>query len=145
MLYVVLAMVCFTVVSPSWAFAQESAAGGPLKPTPQRVSRVRIPTYLAESMTRRIVLPGDLGIPGDVVLEVLVEKDGRVLNVRRVSGDYRLVRAARPALMKWVFNPFLLDGQPVQFLTEMTIQFDGKKDSAKVKIDKDPLTQTDTK
>jgi len=47
--------------------------------------------------------------------------------------------------MKWVFNPFLLDGQPVQFLTEMTIQFDGKKDSAKVKIDKDPLTQTDTK
>lgn len=106
----------------------------------QRINRVRIPSYLAESMTRRVMLPHDIGISGVVVLEVLVEKNGRVLNVRGVSGDSRLIRAARPPMMKWVFNPYLVDGEPVQFLTELTIQFDGNKRSAKLKIEIDPLT-----
>ncbi|HLX85820.1 MAG TPA: energy transducer TonB [Terriglobales bacterium] len=100
---------------------------------------MRIQTYLAESITTRIVLPRDIGIPGDVVLEVLVQQNGRVLNMQRVSGDPRLVRAAKPAVMKWVFDPYLFNGEPVQFLTEFTIMFDGKKDSAKLKIESDPL------
>jgi outer membrane biosynthesis protein TonB len=91
-------------------------------------------------MTRRVVLPQDIGISGDVVLEVLVEKNGRVLLVRGVSGDSRLISAAKPAVMKWVFDPYVIDGQPVQFLTELTIQFDGNKRSAKIKIESDPLT-----
>jgi outer membrane biosynthesis protein TonB len=95
---------------------------------------------LAESITTRVVLPRDIGVPGDVVLEVLVQKNGRVLNVQRVSGDPRLVRAAKPAVMKWAFYPYLLDGEPVQFLTEVTIMFDGKKESAKLKIENDPLS-----
>jgi N-acyl-L-homoserine lactone synthetase len=106
----------------------------------QRTSRVRIPTYLAKSMTQRTFLPRDVGISGDVVLEMLVEKDGRVLDVRGVSGDSRLVNAARPAMTKWVFNPFFLDGEPVQFLTELTVQFDGKRRSAKLKPESAPLT-----
>jgi protein TonB len=77
------------------------------------------------------------------VLEVLVQNNGRVLNVERVSGDPRLVLAAKPAVMKWAFYPYLLNGQPVQFLTELTIIFDGKKDSAKLKIENDPLTSRD--
>jgi len=55
---------------------------------------------LAESITTRVVVPRDIGVPGDVVLEVIVQKNGRVLNVQRVSGDPRLVRAAKPAVMK---------------------------------------------
>ena len=74
------------------------------------------------------------------MLEVLVQKDGRVLNAHRVSGDPRLVRAAKPAVMKWAFYPYQLNGEPVQFLTELTIMFDGKKDSAKLKIENDPLS-----
>ena len=101
---------------------------------------MRIPTSLAESMTQRVVLPRDLGIPGDVVLGVLVEKNGRVLDVHRVSGDPRLVHAAKPAVMKWIFTPYFLDGEPVQFLTELTIMFDGRKDSAKLKVESDPLS-----
>ncbi len=42
--------------------------------------------------------------------------------------------------MKWAFYPYLLNGEPVQFLTELTIMFDGKKDSAKLKIEDDPLS-----
>jgi TonB-like protein len=134
-----LAMMSFIVASLSCAFAQGSTPDRPTQSESQKISRLRIPTYLAESITTRVVLPRDIGVPGDVVLEVLVQKNGRVLNVQRVSGDPRLVRAAKPAVMKWAFYPYLLNGEPVQFLTELTIMFDGKKDSAKLKIENDPL------
>lgn len=133
-------MVSFIVASLSCAFAQGSTGDRPTQSESQKISRVRIPTYLAESITTRVVLPRDIGVPGDVVLEVLVQKSGRVLNVQRASGNPRLVRAAKPAVMKWVFYPYLLNGEPVQFLTELTIMFDGKKDSAKLKIENDPLS-----
>jgi len=123
------------IVFPSCASAQQSSPDR-RQSVSRKISRVRIPTYLAEGMTRTVVLPRDLGIPGDVVLGLLVEKNGIVLNVQRVSGDLRLVRAAKPAVMKWTFTPYFLDGDPVQFLTELTIMFDGKKDSAKLKIEK---------
>jgi hypothetical protein len=90
-------------------------------------------------MMIRVVPPRDIGVPGDVVLEVLVHKNGRVLDVHGLAGNSRLVRAATPAVMKWVFNPFMLNGEPVQFLTEFTIQFDGKKHVAKLKVATDPL------
>lgn len=120
------------------ASAQQSSADR-RQSVSRKISRVRIPTYLAEGMTRKVVLPRDLGVPGDVVLGVLVEKNGRVLNVQRVSGDPRLVRAAKPAVMKWAFTPYFLDGEPVQFLTELTIMFDGKNGSAKLKVESDPF------
>jgi hypothetical protein len=131
-----LAMMSFVVASFSCAFAQGSTADRPT----QKISRVRLRTHLAESITTRVVLPRDIGVPGDVVLEVLVQDDGRVLNVQRVSGDPRLVRAAKPAVMKWAFQPYFLNGEPVQFLTELTIMFDGKEESARLKIENDPLT-----
>ena len=135
-----LAIMSFIVARPSRACAQGSTADRTPQSESQKISRVRIPTYLAESTTTRVVLPRDIGIPGDVVLEVLVQKNGRVLNVRRVSGDPRLFRAAKPAVMKWAFYPYLLNGEPLQFLTELTVMFDGTKDSAKLKIEDDPLT-----
>lgn len=138
-LSMVLAMVYFMVVSPSCASAHQSAVDRQPQSAPQRINRVRIPTYLAQSMTRRVILPHDLGASGDVVLGVLVDKNGRVLNVQRISGDPLLFRAAKPALMKLIFTPFFLNGEAVQFLTELTIMFDGKGDFAKLKVEPDPL------
>lgn len=133
-------MMFFIVAGLSGAFAQGSTADRPTRAESQKISRLWIPTYLAESIATRVVLPRDIGVPGNVVLDVVVQEDGRVLNVRHVSGNPRLVRAAKPAVMKWAFYPYLLDGKPVQFRTEFTIMFDGKKDSAKLKIENDPLS-----
>jgi hypothetical protein len=46
------------------------------------------------------------------------------------------------ASVNWAFYPFLLNGEPVQFLTKLTIMFDGKKASAKLKIEHDPLSSS---
>lgn len=139
-LWAAFAITSFIAASLSCAFAQGSTADRPTQSESQKIDRVRIPTYLAESITTRVVLPRDIGVPGDVVLEVLVQNDGRVLKVQRVSGDPRLIVAAKPAVMKWAFYPYLLNGEPVQFLTELTIMFDGKRGSAKLKIESDPLS-----
>jgi outer membrane biosynthesis protein TonB len=90
-------------------------------------------------MMIKVVLPRDIGVPGDVALNVLVQKNGTVLNVESASGDPRLVRAAKPSVMKWRFFSYTLNGERVQFLTEFTISFDGRKNSAQLKIENDPL------
>lgn len=92
-------------------------------------------------MTQSVVLPRDVGIAGEVVLEVVVERSGRVIKVSGVSGDPRLIRAAKPSVMKWVFTPYFLNGAAVQFLTNLTFQFDGKKNFAKLHVKElDPLS-----
>jgi len=100
----------------------------------QAVAGVRLAPWLAESITRTMVLPRDIGIPGEVTLTVEVGKNGKVLSVRGVTGDSRLIRAATPSMMNWIFTPYLLNGEPVKFVTDMTIQFDGKTQLAKLKV-----------
>ena len=90
----------------------------------------------------RVVLPHEIRVGGDAVLELVVEKNGSVRSVRGVSGDQRLLRAAKPVLMKWVFDPYFLNGEPVEFFTDITIKLDGESRSAKLKLSKeDPLSR----
>lgn len=63
---------------------------------------------------------------GTVLLEVLVDIDGRPLRVdiRESSGDRRLDTAARAqVLAHWRFRPATLNGQPVQALGLVPINF----------------------
>lgn len=113
----------------------------PTQTARQRISRVRIPDYVAMGTAIRVVFPREIGVRGDVVLELLVEKNGRVGNVRDVSGNKRLLRITKPVLMKWTFQPYFLNGEPIQFLTRITIQFDGESQLARLKLSKeDPLS-----
>jgi TonB family protein len=62
-------------------------------------------------------------IQGDVVLEAVVDVDGRVRDLRFVSGDRILAGAAQQAVSHWRYTPFLLNGKPVSMRTNITIQF----------------------
>lgn len=67
-----------------------------------------------------------MGVEGTVLLQVLVDVDGRPLQVdiRRSSGDRRLDAAARDqVLARWRFRPALRDGHPVQALGLVPIHF----------------------
>lgn len=66
------------------------------------------------------------GITGQVVLELLVGIDGRVLAARVVgsSGNRQLDAAARETVLRqWRFQPATRDGQPVQALGRLPIVF----------------------
>ncbi|MGB7758459.1 MAG: energy transducer TonB, partial [Bryobacteraceae bacterium] len=60
---------------------------------------------------------------GNVVLEATIGTDGRVVGVKVISGHPLLVQAAKTAVMQWRYRPTLLDGQPVENTTQITLTF----------------------
>ncbi len=51
---------------------------------------------------------------GTVRVEVVVSENGEVAEVKKTSGPSLLQSAARDAILKWRFKPFLRDGEPVK-------------------------------
>jgi protein TonB len=51
---------------------------------------------------------------GVVKVEVTVNESGEVAEVKKTSGPSLLQTAAKDAVRKWKFRPFVRDGQPVK-------------------------------
>lgn len=64
------------------------------------------PVYPAAARTMRAT--------GIVKVEVTVDEKGDVVEVRDATGHTLLLNAAKDAVMKWKFRPFVRDGQPVR-------------------------------
>ena len=62
-------------------------------------------------------------IQGPVVLGALVGKDGAVESLSTISGDPQLAAAATDAVRQWRFKPFLRNGSPEEFQTQITVSF----------------------
>ncbi len=62
-------------------------------------------------------------IQGVVKLNAVISKDGRVENLTVVSGHPLLIPAALEAVKEWIYKPTLLNGQPVEIITEIDVNF----------------------
>jgi protein TonB len=62
-------------------------------------------------------------LEGAVELQATIGKDGSVTNLKQLSGDAILGRAAMDAVRQWKYRPYLLDGQPVEIQTQITVSF----------------------
>jgi TonB family protein len=60
---------------------------------------------------------------GLVVLDVVINTDGTVRRVREVSGPDLLAESAADALEFWKFEPYLVDGRPVEVESTIAIEF----------------------
>jgi len=60
---------------------------------------------------------------GAVELVATISKDGDITNVKALSGDAILTRAAIEAVKQWKYKPYLLDSQPVEIETQITVNF----------------------
>ena len=67
-------------------------------------------------------------IEGKVVLDVVIGKDGSVQNLKVASGPKELRQSALDAVKQWKYKPFLLNGQPIEVATKVTITYTLKKD-----------------
>ncbi|MBI5281217.1 MAG: TonB family protein [Candidatus Solibacter usitatus] len=65
------------------------------------------------------------GIQGSVLMRAVIGKDGSVLNLEVLNQivDPRLVEAAVEAVKQWRYQPTLLNGEPVEILTEIDVNF----------------------
>lgn len=62
-------------------------------------------------------------IQGKVVLQAILGTDGRVQNLKVLSGNPWLAQAAVAAVKTWRYQPTLLDSEPVEVLTEIDVIF----------------------
>jgi TonB family protein len=62
-------------------------------------------------------------VQGTVVIEATINKEGRIENLRVVSGPEMLRQTSLDAVKGWVYKPYLLNGSPVEVLTKINIIF----------------------
>ena len=74
-----------------------------------------IPVYPPEAKAARI--------QGTVRFTAIISPKGRVVHLQLVSGDSSLAEAARDAVMQWTYKPTLLNGEPVEVVTQIDVNF----------------------
>ena len=98
------------------------------KPAPT-VQRVRVSQGVTKGMVVYRIEPAypplarEARIQGVVVLTAIINKDGNIQNLQLVSGHPMLAPAAIDAVKHWRYKPFLLNGQPVEVETTVTVNF----------------------
>jgi periplasmic protein TonB len=91
--------------------------------------RVRISQGVTSGMLIRRVEPTYPGlartarISGNVVLKAIISKEGLIQDLQLVSGHPMLVPSAIDAVRQWRYRPYLLNGQPVEVETTITVIF----------------------
>lgn len=79
------------------------------------VTRRVQPTYPQQALSMRI--------HGEVQLLATISKEGNITNVKVLSGEGLLARAAVDAVRQWKYKPYFLNGEPVEIQTEITVNF----------------------
>jgi len=62
-------------------------------------------------------------IQGDVVLQAMISRSGMIENLQLVSGHPMLVRAAMDAVRQWRYRPYILNDEPIEVETQVTVKF----------------------
>lgn len=66
-------------------------------------------------------------IQGTVLLDAIIGKDGTVENLTVVSGPPELQSSSLDAVRQWTYKPFLLNGDPVEVKTTITVTYTLKR------------------
>ena len=92
-------------------------------------TRIRVPAGITEANLVYDVAPkyppeaGRARIEGTVVLWAVIGRDGTVKDVRVERGLAVLAQAAIEAVKQWRYRPYLLNGEPVEVDSQITINF----------------------
>ncbi len=87
--------------------------GGNVQQT-KLVSQAR-PTYPPEAKAARV--------QGVVRLQAVIAKDGTIKELQALSGDPMLVPSAMEAVKQWVYQTTLLNGNPVEVITQIDVNY----------------------
>ncbi len=87
--------------------------GGNVKP-PQLIQKVQ-PEYPTVARMAHV--------QGQVVIDAVISKTGKVISEQAVSGPSLLVPSALDAVKQWKYKPTYLNGQPVNLAMQVTVDF----------------------
>lgn len=99
------------------------------EPKPKPPERIRVGGNVqAANLVRKITpvyppLAKQARVQGTVRFTAIIGKDGTIQNLQLVSGHPLLVPAATDAVKQWVYKPTLLNGEPVEVITQIDVNF----------------------
>lgn len=62
-------------------------------------------------------------VQGTIRLQATIATDGSIKNLKLISGPPLLVNAAMDAVRRWQYRPTLLNGSPVEVITDIEVNF----------------------
>jgi len=62
-------------------------------------------------------------IQGAVRLKAVIGKDGSIENLQVISGPKELTKSAFDAVHQWIYKPYLLNGDPTEVETTITVNY----------------------
>jgi len=102
-------------------------------PLPARAPAPSVPVFrpshlLEGSLIRRVQpvyppLARSARVQGPVVLFAIISKAGVIENLRATSGHPMLVPAAIEAVSQWRYRPYILNNEPIEVETQITVNF----------------------
>ena len=110
--------------SPSQSAASDSSQSNAPAAKP-----VRVPGNVASAMLIHQVAPvypaaaKEQLIEGTVILHALIGKDGTLQALKYISGPPALMQSAMEAVKQWVYKPTLLNGEPVEVDTTISVLY----------------------
>jgi protein TonB len=63
------------------------------------------------------------GIQGTVKLEAVIDREGAVADLKVLGGPEELVPPSLEAVKQWKYEPTLLNGEPVDVITEIEVNY----------------------
>ena len=98
-------------------------------PKPQTPQRIRVGGNVqAANLLRKVVpvyppLAKQARIQGTVRFTAVIGKDGTIQNLQVITGHPLLQQAAMDAVRQWQYRPTLLNGEPVEVVTTIDVNF----------------------
>jgi protein TonB len=94
-----------------------------LKPAPFRVSHLEQADLVQRVNPVYPPLARQARVQGVVVLEAVISRQGAIESLRVVEGHPLLTQAAVDAVKQWRYRPLMLNGEPIQVITTVTVTF----------------------
>jgi protein TonB len=95
----------------------------------QQSGPVRVGGAVAESRVIHRVVPlyppiaQSIRVEGVVEFSATISKEGNIENLQLIHGHPLLAKAAEAAVLQWKYQPTLLNGRPVEVITDIVVNF----------------------
>ncbi|MGB9067179.1 MAG: energy transducer TonB, partial [Candidatus Acidiferrales bacterium] len=99
------------------------AAPPPVVAHPLRLSHISEGNLIRKVQPTYPALARSARIQGTVVLQAIISKQGTIENLTLVTGHPMLAPAAIDAVRQWRYRPYILNNEPVEVETQITVNF----------------------
>ena len=101
----------------------------PVKKEEQKITRIRVGGNVQQANLIRKITPvypalaKQARVQGQVRFTAIIGRDGAIQNLQVISGHPLLIPAAQDAVRQWQYRPTLLNGEPVEVVTQIDVNF----------------------